>query len=79
MNRVAERTGVRGHVLRGGPVESGVTTVHHPTDTTQPPTTPSRVVLPRPAQCLRHRKWMAACTDCRDARATDRLDAAAHR
>jgi hypothetical protein len=56
-----------------------VTTVHHPTDQTQHPTTPSRMVLPRPAQCLRHHKWMAACTDCKDARGTDRPHAAASR
>jgi hypothetical protein len=71
--------GVGGHAGHGAPVESGVTTVHHPTDQTQHPTTPSRMVLPRPAQCLRHHKWMAACTDCKDARGTDRPHAAASR
>lgn len=30
----------------------------------------------RPIRCLRHRVWMAACDDCRDAH-RDRTDAAA--
>ena len=32
---------------------------------------PNDPVTPRPrrARCLRHHVWMAACTDCRDARA----------
>ena len=55
-----------------------MTSTHHPTDTTQP-TNPSRIVLPRAAQCLRHHKWMAACTDCKDARVADRPRAAASR
>ncbi|SDX64759.1 hypothetical protein SAMN05660209_00960 [Geodermatophilus africanus] len=33
-----------------------MSTVHHPV----------RPVL-RPARCLRHHVWMAACSDCRDA------------
>jgi hypothetical protein len=66
-----------GHAGAREPVEVGVSTVHHPTDQTNP--TPSRIVLQRPAQCLRHHKWMAACTDCRDARAATRPRAAARR
>jgi hypothetical protein len=42
--------------------------MHHPDQTEQPIQGP-RVVLPRPVQCLRHHKWMAACADCREARA----------
>jgi hypothetical protein len=37
-----------------------VTTQHHPDDRTALP--------PRPARCLRHHVWMAACPACRDAR-----------
>ncbi|WP_217638098.1 hypothetical protein [Geodermatophilus poikilotrophus] len=35
-----------------------MSTVHHP----------ARPVL-RPARCLSHHVWMAACSDCRDAHA----------
>jgi hypothetical protein len=40
-----------------------VSTTQHPNDKQ------NHVDLtPRPAQCLRHHVWMAACPDCRDAR-----------
>jgi hypothetical protein len=71
--------GAGGHAVPDPAVECRVTSTHHPTDQTPHPTTPSRIVLSRPAQCLRHHKWMAACTDCRDARAADRQRAAASR
>ena len=56
-----------------------MTTLHHPNGPEQSPTTLSRVSLARPAQCLRHHKWMAACDDCRDARTADRSRLAARR
>jgi hypothetical protein len=49
-----------GHVRTLCVVESDVSTTNHPN---------RQINLDsRPARCLRHHVWMAACDDCRDAR-----------
>jgi hypothetical protein len=57
---VAEPTPADGHAERGAAVGQGVS--NSPLVVGQAPTRPDR-----PFRCLRHRAWMAACTDCRQA------------
>lgn len=57
---VSEHTDADGHAVPAATVGHGVT---HPRSVVgQPPARPLR-----PFRCLRHRAWMAACTDCRTA------------
>jgi hypothetical protein len=57
---VAEPTPDDGHAEPGATVGLGVNTTNSAVG--QSPTRPLR-----PFRCLRHRAWMAACTDCREA------------
>jgi len=57
---VAEPTPADGHAEPAGAVGHGVS--NSPIVVGQAPTRPDR-----PFRCLRHRAWMAACTDCRQA------------
>jgi hypothetical protein len=57
---VAEHTVPGGHASPGPVVENGVNNTNSVVG--QSPTRPLR-----PFRCLRHRAWMAACTDCRQA------------
>ena len=57
---VAEPTPDDGHAVPGGAVGLGVSNTNSAVG--QSPTRPLR-----PFRCLRHRAWMAACTDCREA------------
>jgi hypothetical protein len=57
---VAEPTPVGGHAPSGAAVGNGVSNTNSAVG--QAPTRPLR-----PFRCLRHRAWMAACTDCRKA------------
>jgi hypothetical protein len=57
---VSEPTVPGGHGGTGGAVGHGVSNTQ--TVAGQPTTRPDR-----PFRCLRHRAWMAACTDCRKA------------
>jgi hypothetical protein len=57
---VAEHTPDDGHAVPGAAVGLGVSNTNSTVG--QSPTRPLR-----PFRCLRHRAWMAACTDCREA------------
>jgi hypothetical protein len=57
---VAEPTPDDGHAEPGAAVGHGVNNTNSTVG--QSPTRPLR-----PFRCLRHRAWMAACTDCREA------------
>lgn len=59
---MSDDTGRRGIVGSRSGLECGVNTQHHPH---RDPT----VLLPATLRCLRHHVWMAACGDCRAARA----------
>jgi hypothetical protein len=48
---------VAGHGDRIGSVENGVTSTHHEVHRILP-------IRQRPLRCLRHRVWMASCTEC---------------
>lgn len=61
MTGTAAEAGAGGHAEGGRFVEHRVTTRNHSDDRADR--------LPRPALCLRHHVWMAACDDCRDAHA----------
>ena len=57
---VAEHTPDDGHAGVGAAVGNGV-------NNSQSVVGPSPTRPLRPFRCLRHRAWMAACTDCREA------------
>jgi hypothetical protein len=57
---VAQPTSADGHGMTGAAVANGVNKSQSVVG--QSPTRPLR-----PFRCLRHRAWMASCTDCRTA------------
>ena len=57
---VAQPTPAGGHAVAGAAVGHGVSN-------SQSAVGPSPTRPDRPFRCLRHRAWMAACTDCRKA------------
>ena len=57
---VVEPTSTDGHAVRRAAVADGV-------NNSQPVVGQSPARPLRPFRCLRHRAWMAACTDCRKA------------
>ena len=59
---VAEDTAGNWHARTPDPVGHGVTSTHHEVHRILP-------IRQRPPRCLRHRVWMASCTDCGTAHA----------